>query len=342
MPIPVDWLLAGEPFVEYRTRRDLLDQPETDESVRAARTAMLTDPRVIALIAGLSEWPGTVIASHRSASQPFHRLNFLADLGLTVADDGVRAIANAVVEHQSDEGPFQLPLDIPPQYGGPGQNRWAWALCDAPLLVYALAKIGMAADSRVLRAVNFLAGLVRAYGWPCVVSKELGKFRGPGRKDDPCPFATLAMLKALSQFEHLRDGPEARTGVEALLSLWVESRTQHPYMFFMGKDFRKLKAPLVWYDLLHVLDVLSQFPSAAADGRMRDMVDTLRAKADSEGRFAPESVWQPWSGWEFGQKKAPSRWVTLLAWRILRRVGGESVARASDPGYAVSPRWGCL
>ena len=31
-------------------------------------------------------------------------------------------------------------------------------------------------------------------------------------------------------------------------------------MFFMGTDFRKLKVPLVWYDLLHVLDVLSSFP----------------------------------------------------------------------------------
>ncbi|OQB38546.1 MAG: hypothetical protein BWY06_01956 [Candidatus Latescibacteria bacterium ADurb.Bin168] len=323
MEAPVEWLLAGEPFVEYRTRRDLLDQSETEDAVRAARTAMLADPRVVGLIAGLSEWPGAVIASHRSAGQPFHRLNFLADLGLTVADEGVETIANAVVARQSDEGLFQLPLDIPLQYGGPGKNTWAWALCDAPLLVYALAKMGMTEDPRVVRAVDFLGALVRANGWPCVVSKELGKFRGPGRKDDPCPFATLAMLKALSQFEHLREGPEARTGVEALLVLWEASRTQHPYMFFMGTDFRKLKAPLVWYDLLHVLDVLSQFPFAASDRRMGDMVGTLRAKADTDGRFAPESVWQAWSGWEFGQKKAPSRWVTFLAWRVLRRVGGE-------------------
>ncbi len=28
----------------------------------------------------------------------------------------------------------------------------------------------------------------------------LGKFRGPGRKDDPCPVANLYALKALSLF----------------------------------------------------------------------------------------------------------------------------------------------
>jgi hypothetical protein len=92
-------------------------------------------------------------------------------------------------------------------------------------------------------------------------------------------------------------------------------------MFFMGTDFRKLKAPFVWYDLLHVLDVLSQFPWLATDPRLLDMADTLRQKADADGRFTPESVWTPWSEWEFGQKKVPSRWVTMLAWRILTRIG---------------------
>ncbi len=45
---PVDWLLDGEPFVEYRTRLDLLEQSSEDAPVRAAREAMLADPRVIA------------------------------------------------------------------------------------------------------------------------------------------------------------------------------------------------------------------------------------------------------------------------------------------------------
>ena len=162
---------------------------------------------------------------------------------------------------------------------------------------------------------------MRDNGWPCVVSKELGSFRGPGRKDDPCPFATLAMLKALAEFEDLRDGPECRAGAEALLALWADSRSRHPYQFYMGTDFRKLKAPFVWYDLLHVLDVLSRFPWLAGDSRLLDMVDVLAGKMDAQGRFTAESVWTWWKDWEFGQKREPSRWVTLLAWRILRLRG---------------------
>jgi hypothetical protein len=157
-------------------------------------------------------------------------------------------------------------------------------------------------------------------GWPCAVSSTLGNWRGPGKKDDPCPFSNLAMLKMASQHPAWRDTAVTRAGVETLLTLWADSRTRHPYIFYMGDDFRKLKAPLVWYDLLHVLDVLSRCEWLHGDPRLADMLAVLQSKMDAQGRFTVESVWMAWKGWEFGQKKAPSRWLTLLAWRILQRV----------------------
>lgn len=93
-------------------------------------------------------------------------------------------------------------------------------------------------------------------------SKENGKFRGPGRKDDPCPYATLISLMALSEFPDLASGHAVKFGVECLLDLWQNSREKHPYQFYMGTDFRKVKAPLVWYDILHVADVLSRFKAS--------------------------------------------------------------------------------
>ncbi len=319
MNAPVDWLLAGEPWIEYRTRRDVLGQSEAEPQVESARKSMLVDARVQSLLSELAGWPGTVIASHKSASQPFHKLTFLADLGLHVHDPGVDTIVTRILAHPSDEGPFQLTMNIAEHYGGTGQDQWAWALCDAPLSVYALVKFGLKNDPAVKAAVEHLVGLVRDNGWPCAVSKELGKFRGPGRKDDPCPFANLAMLKALAEIEELRDSPACRVGAETLLSLWHDSTTRHPYMFFMGTDFRKLKVPFVWYDLLHVLDILARFPWLRTDPRLLDMLAVLIGKADGHGRFTLESVWTPWKAWEFGQKKTPSRWLTLLAWRIIGR-----------------------
>ncbi len=321
MQAPIEWLLEGEPWIEYRTRLDLLGQTEVEPQVRSAREATLANIQVRNLVVELSQWPGTVISSHKSAGQPFHKLTFIADLGLRAGDPGMDGIIWRILEHQSSEGPFQLSTNIPVHFGGTGQDQWAWALCDAPLIVYGLAKFGLEDDPRVKAATNTLVGLVRDNGWPCVVSKELGKFRGPGRKDDPCPFATLAMLKALSVISDRRDGPECHTGADTLLNLWNESNTQHPYMFYMGTDFRKLKVPLVWYDLVHVLDVLSRFPWLRNDRRLINMLKMLENKADEQGRFMLESVWTAWKDWEFGQKKVPSRWLTLIAWRILTRVG---------------------
>ncbi len=320
MNVPIEWLLEGEPWIEYRARRDLMSQPENSPEVKSARDSMLADPQVKNLISELTQWPGKVIASHKSASQPFHKLTFIADLGLNVNDPGVEKIVARILAQQSAEGPFQLPMNVAKHYGGTGDDLWAWALCDAPLSVYALVKFGLGDDPTVKAAVEYLVGLLRDNGWPCAVSKELGNFRGPGRKDDPCPFANLAMLKVLSEIEALRDSPATHVGVETLLNLWSESETRHPYIFYMGTDFRKLKVPFVWYDLMHVLDILSRFPWLKQDPRMLDMLEILKGKADPQGRYTLESVWTAWKDWEFGQKKQPSRWLTLLAWRILQRM----------------------
>jgi hypothetical protein len=320
MNAPLDWLLDGDDWIEYRARLDLLRQSEKDAQVKSARKSMLANAQVQNLLAELSGWPGAVLSSHKSASQSFHKLTFIADLGLKADDPGMDVIIARILEHQSTEGPFQLPTNIPTHFGGTGQDQWAWALCDAPLVVYALVKFGVGNEPAVQAAIEYLAGLSRDNGWLCTVSKELGKFRGPGRKDDPCPFATLAMLKALSEIEQWRDSPACHIGANALLTLWSESVTQHPYMFYMGTDFRKLKVPFVWYDLLHVLDVLSRFSWLKNDTRLLDMLTLLKNKMDRQGSYTLESIWTAWKDWEFGQKRAPSRWLTLLAWRILGRL----------------------
>ena len=128
------------------------------------------------------------------------------------------------------------------------------------------------------------------------------------------------MLKALSVSDEYRDSPASHTGAETLLRLWVESKGQHPYMFFMGTDFRKLKVPFIWYDLMHVLEVLTRFSWLKNDPRLLEMLATLKGKADQQGCFTLESIWTAWKDWEFGQKKIPSRWLTMQAWIIMKRI----------------------
>jgi hypothetical protein len=317
------WLLASdEPWTRYRTLVDLLDRPEDMPEVADARAAMLSHPQVQALMASVAAWPGYALRRHNDASHPLHQLATLADFGVRHDDAGFAPAIETVMARQSPDGAFLTLINIPKAYGGSDEDMWTWALCDAPTLLYALLKIGLHPDSRVQRAVEHLVGLAAAKGWRCTAAPELGKFRGPGRQSDPCPIANVYALKALAQVPQLQDCTAARAGAEMLLGHWQHQRESKFYMFGIGTDFRKLKYPFVWYDILHVVDVLSQFPSGREDERFRQMVETITAQVDAHGRCTPNSMYRSWAGWSFADKKRPSPWLTFLVQRILKRVGG--------------------
>ncbi len=315
-----EWLNSGPPWVEYRSHVDLYGEKENFAGVQSARERMIDHPQVQNLLDELVSWPGAALKSHKSAGHLLHKLTFIADLGFQRGDPALGKVIEQVLAHQADEGPFQIMMNIHPRYGGKGEDEWVWMLCDAPLTLYALVKFGLQDDTRIQTAVEHLSGLVRENGWPCVVSNKAGSFRGPGKKGDPCPYANLVMLKVLAELDEWQDSEATRLGVEGALTLWEERRERHPYLFYMGTDFSKLKAPLIWYDILHVTDVLTRFPWARSDKRLLEMVGVIQAKADADGRYTPESIWMAWKGWDFGQKKEPSRWLTFLVWRMLSRM----------------------
>ena len=316
----IEWLLQGPPWVQYRTRLDLLGQSESDSEVISARQAMLAHPQIQTLLSELKVWPGPALRRHNDAAHLLHKLVFVSDLGIRVSDPGVKEIVQKVLQNQSKEGSFQVIANVSPQFGGSGQDQLAWMLCDAPSVLYSLVKLGLRENPAVQSAAKHLASLSVENGWPCAVSPEFGKFRGPGRKTDPCPYGTLIALKALAQFPEWRDSKVCEIGSLNLLQLWEQRKERRPYLFAMGTDFSKLKMPLIWYDRLHVLEVLTQFPALKKDKSLLEMVNIIKTKSFNEGQFTAESVWKAWSSWEFGQKKTPSFFVTLLAHRILLRM----------------------
>jgi len=317
---PTEWLLTeGQPWVRYRAMIDLLDKSEEDSEVKGARQEMLEHPQVQSLIEALRQWPGYPLKRHNDAKHPLHKLTVLADFGFGASDPAMPWIVKKVMAHQSPEGAFQVTAQIDPRYGGTGEVEWTWMLCDAPATLYALLAFDLGENEAVRRAVHHLTGLIRDNGWPC--ASQTG-FRGPGRKEDPCPLANLLALKALAQVPEMRDSEAAHLGAEMLLGHWEHQKERKIYLFGLGTDFRKLKYPFIWYDILHVTDVLSRFPFLKNDPRLREMVETLVAQQDERGRFTASSVWMAWREWGFGQKKEPSPWVTLLALRVIKRLYG--------------------
>jgi len=95
----------------------------------------------------------------------------------------------------------------------------------------------------------------------------------------------------------------------------------------MGTDFRKLKAPSCWYDIVSVAGVLSKYQSIHTDSRFQEMIDLIKSKQDNDGFFTPESIYTKLKDWDFSQKKAPSPYLTYLCIRIFERLKHGSVIR---------------
>jgi hypothetical protein len=319
-PDVIEWLLESEePWTRYRTLVDLLDRPEDDAEVQATRAEMLAHPQAEGLIGKAATWPGFALKRHNDAKHPIYALSTLADFGVRASDPGMPRVIEAVMAHQSEEGAFQTKVRLYKRFGGMEGERWTWMACDTPTLVYALLAFGLGEDPQVQGALEHLVGLVDENGWRCRVAAELGKFKGPGKREDPCPIANVYALKALSQVPELIDSPATRAGTEMLLWHWGPQCQRKVYLFGIGTFFRRLKYPFVWYDILHVVDVLSRFPFVHSDPRFQEMVDTITAQADEGGRYTAGSMYRAWKGWSFADKKHSSPWLTFLVLRMQRR-----------------------
>jgi hypothetical protein len=319
-------MASDEPWTRYRTLVDLLDRPQEDAQVQATLGEMLAHRQIRALIAEASTWGDRPLKRHNDAGHPIYAFSTLADFGLQAGDPGLGASVDAVLAHQSPAGAFQTLLNIPPRFGGTGEDTWTWLPCDAPTLLYAVLALNAQGpipsdrNQRIQMAADHLASQVEDNGWRCRGSPEVGRFRGPGRKTDPCPIANVYALKALSLVPHLADSRATRAGTETLLGHWERQAERKIYLFGIGTDYRKLKYPFVWYNVLHVVEVLSRFPFVHADPRFLEMVQAITCQADGGGRYTATSMYRAWKGWSFANKKEPSPWLTYLVLRILQRL----------------------
>ena len=308
----------GEMWLQYAIRKNILN--ESKKSLANLRQQALSDPKITAYLNDITNFHSILVSNHKNPDLPIHKLLFLLDIGFDTDILEIQSAIEQIMKNKDNNGVYKSLTNIPKHFGGSGKDTFSWCLCDAPLLLFALQKAGCNYKKYIKQGVDYLLGLYKDCGFPCSVSSELGKFRGPGRKDDSCPYASLIMLKLLSVIPEYHDSEIAKNTAMGLLSLWKDSLKKHPYMFYMGTDFRKLKAPQMWYDIVSVVDILSHFEFVKKDKRFIEMVTLIKNKQDKNGLFTPEAVYQKFKGWDFGQKKSPSPYLTYLCYRLLDRI----------------------
>jgi len=311
--VPVDWLLEGEPFVKCRTMTDLLDRPEKDKEVVTTR-GLVGKHRLIKQIFdrqnqdGYWGTPKDIYTWWPKKDTTFWLLGMLADFGLARENKKVSSACEYVFSTQLPEGGFGW---APPPTPGD---------CFTGLLTESLAKCGYGSDPRLGKAYEWLAGRQRLDGgfW----CKDTGQPGGPREKERSCAFATLCVLGALVQDLELKRSTIARKSSEFLLKCW-ENQGEIKYAGHdsqIGRGWEKLKYPFTDYRILKYLDTLSQLEFVGKDKRMIEILNLLTERKDKEGRFYAESIHKVWSNFDFGKKILPSRWITLLVYRIAKRL----------------------
>lgn len=279
----------------------------------------LEDERISSIINELNQWPCYEIKNHKNVDHPLHKLSFIAELGFNKKDRDIENIFNKIMNNQSEEGPFNLLINIPKQYGGIGEPILTWVMSDAPVIIYSAIKLNNGINEKIKKAIDSVVQIVSENGWHCVSSKQLGKFRGPGKKDDPCPYATMFSLKMLGLTDENEYLKEKEIAISSLFNLWEKRKEIKPYLFAMGTDFKKLKLPFVWYDILNMVDTLSLYKDMKQNKIFAEMLNIILKKETEEG-FIPESIYLKSKQWDFGQKKEASEYMNAIIERIKMRI----------------------
>lgn len=353
----VSWLLASdEPAARWIARTALVDSPSAHRDVEAEHRAVLADPATQALLDRLPDWEVAAdFSGHQSPAFVPNLLSLLADMGVGARDDErVERVLDAMLRHQLPDGRFAS--------FGRGRSAptpaWGSLLCDTHAITEVLLRFGRGGDARVTRAlqttVDDLAATAQGRAWPCRPDDVRG-FRGPGRKGDVCPQATLEALRAWSAVPEDRRPSEVHLAARVMLHVWRRRADEQPYMFGHGYHFKVVKWPTTWYDVHGVLDALGRFPALwrdpAADPADRRSLAELVAclvayNLAPDGTVTPQSCYRGFEEYSFGQKKRPSPFATARLHQVLRRFGDldgdvrevDVTALGSSKGGTGSPR----
>lgn len=302
----IDWLLEeSEPAVRYRTLTWLLDGSEADKEVRKARERMAEDPSVKKILA-MQDADGGFYGNGR-----LDPLVALADFGFTESDERIRKSMELISSRQTLDGGFKS------YYG----KKIPCGHAEALGLLMVLGKNGA---ERIEKGIEHLLSTQRLDGgWLHGVNTLPG-----GKKEGvpSCPHATLHALWVISMDEKLMTSKSSERALEFVLRHWETKLPipEQPGMGFgIGSRFSNLKYPLVGYHILAYASILSRYPGARKDKRLKDVARTILDRRDAGGWFRTESVIKAFSDFEFGKKNLPSKWITLHALRIIKQVLGK-------------------
>jgi hypothetical protein len=321
---PLAWLLepdAVNPGVRYFALRDLLSRPADDPEVVVAQAeVMKTGPVPVILNAQAEEgyWvkPGPGYSPKYQST--LWSLLFLAQLGADGRDERVRRAVEYVFDHaQTEAGAFSCS-------GTPS----AAYHCLWGNVVRAMLDLGVWGDERLTQAIDWLARSVIGDGYGAYVKSAV---QAPGfacaiNDGLPCGWGAVRVLWALNAVPAEGRTPAVqaavRSSIDFLLSYDI-ARAEYPYSSRISPHWFEFAYPLGYVtDILLDLEALTE-AGVVDNSRLNDAVTWMLSKQDEQGRWKLEYSYRSRMWINIERMNKPSKWVTLRALRVLKRMGVE-------------------
>jgi hypothetical protein len=298
---PTDWLLEPDnPAVRYWALRGLLDRPEDDAEVQAARAAVVRSDVVQQLLAAQHPdgyWGDDPRRPYGAARTTAH-LVVLAELDVPVNDRIHRGCEYFLEASQQPDGGFS-------EVTG-SSSEW---YCITGYMIKTLTRFGYDRDPRVAAAWGYL--------YQRMVQGEGKGLNCPNSNDKgPCPWGFVKVLDAVAAVS-----PGGRTAEQRELAAQLAEPLLARAWDFGGREKRWLSFGWPYQyqsDLLDMADVLARL-GHGADERFGAWIDLILAQQDEQGRWARRAGIKLIDA---GRRNRANKWITLKALRMLKAAVG--------------------
>jgi hypothetical protein len=320
---PTDWLLEEEnPSVRYFTLTELLDKPQTDTEVAAAKKEIMITgvvPKILAKQNNDGSWetPNAFYTSKYKGTS--WQLIILAELGADPADQSIKNACEFILKNSQHIESHGFSMATAAKTGGGRQSEVI--PCLTGNMVWSLIRLGFLDDSRVQAGIDWITTYQRfddgvevaPSGWP------YDRYEMCWGKHT-CHMGVVKALKALSEI------PESKrtNKVNQTISAGAEYLLKH-HIFKQSHNLNKVSKPgwlhfgfplMYQDDTLEVLGILTKL--GYRDQRMQEAVDLVVSKQDNLGRWRLESTFNGRFQTNIERKGEDSKWITLKALQALK------------------------
>ena len=258
----------------------------------------------------------------------------LGRLGVDRTDEKVVKACEFIFQFQNDDGGFQSEStdsaseeyeyrrrrnkELPPRKEFMSSLIFESQLsCLTGNVASALIRMGYADDPRVKKALGWLVRVQsKDGGWLCPY------WKAHVRDKHGCFMGTICPVEAFSEIRSgglTKEMKAAISGGSEFLLMHHLFKADHHNYRIVNQAWLELSFPWYGYNILRGLDVLTRL-GYVNDPRLEDAVDIILQKRQKNGTWILENSPVGRMQTDIERKGRPSKWITLIALRILKRI----------------------